>query len=105
MRRSAQTGAPTCACTKLTAIDATAAFRRELAACFESADIVLTPTAASLPWPLDRAYPEKIDGRDAGPRGSAIFGTFVNAGGLPAVIVTVAPYSGGQPIGKLAPLS
>lgn len=81
------------------ALEATHELRARLAAFFEDFDIVLTPASASLPWPVGKPYPEQIAGRDAGPRGAALFATFVNAGGLPAVTVPVTPSSGGIPIG------
>ena len=81
------------------ALEATHELRVRLAAFFEDIDIVLTPASASLPWPVGKPYPEQIAGRDAGPRGGALFSTFVNAGGLPAVAVPVTPSSAGIPIG------
>lgn len=83
----------------INAIDATLDLRAKLDAFFETADILLTPTSASLPWAIEKPYPEQIDGRSAGPRGAALFATFVNAGGIPAVSVPVAPSAGGIPIG------
>jgi len=41
----------------------------------------------------------RIDGRDVGPRGAAVFATFVNAAGLPAISIPGAPAKSGLPIG------
>jgi aspartyl-tRNA(Asn)/glutamyl-tRNA(Gln) amidotransferase subunit A len=98
-RSAAERGAGVSAAEYIDALEDTLALRRELAAYFENVDVLLTPTSASLPWALGKPYPEQIDGRDAGPRGAAIFATFVNAGGLPAISVPVTPADGGIPIG------
>jgi len=81
------------------ALDKVLELRRNLAMFFEDVDVVLTPASAALPWPIGIDYPERISGRKAGPRDAAIFATFVNAGGLPAVSVPVAPSADGIPIG------
>lgn len=81
------------------AVDAVRQLRARLASFFETADFLLTPTSASLPWALDEPFPRQIDGRDAGPRGAALFATFVNAAALPAVSVPVTPSTQGLPIG------
>jgi aspartyl-tRNA(Asn)/glutamyl-tRNA(Gln) amidotransferase subunit A len=81
------------------AIDATLELRAQLDAFFKTTDILLTPTSASLPWAIDRPYPDQIDGRSAGPRGAALFATYVNAAGIPAISVPVTPSSAGLPIG------
>jgi aspartyl-tRNA(Asn)/glutamyl-tRNA(Gln) amidotransferase subunit A len=73
--------------------------RRGCARMFEQYDILVTPAAAALPWPAREAYPPLIDGRPVGPRGHAVFTGWVNAAGLPALAVPVAPTAGGLPIG------
>ena len=85
--------------TYIQALDATFELRTHLASFFDSVDILLTPTSASLPWSIERRYPEQIDGKAAGPRGAALFATFVNAGGLPAVSVPANRSASGIPIG------
>lgn len=83
-------------------IDALAAVQEQRAAMarfFGTADFLLTPTSASLPWPLGEPYPRQIDGREAGPRAAAPFATFVNAAALPAVSLPAAPSAEGLPIG------
>ncbi|MES2787357.1 MAG: amidase [Pseudomonadota bacterium] len=73
--------------------------RTKLEVFFETADFLITPSSASLAWPIGQAYPHEIDGRKAGPRGAALFATFVNAAALPAISVPVAPSAQGLPIG------
>lgn len=98
-RATAERGASVGATDYIEALEALQAMRARLAVFFETTDILLTPTSASLPWPLTQPYPERIAGRPAGPRAAAVFATFVNAGGLPAVSVPVAPSASGLPIG------
>jgi aspartyl-tRNA(Asn)/glutamyl-tRNA(Gln) amidotransferase subunit A len=74
-------------------------FRRESAAVFERLDVIVMPSAAALPWPAADAYPPRIDGRDVGPRGHAVYTGWVNAAGLPALAVPCAPSRAGLPIG------
>jgi aspartyl-tRNA(Asn)/glutamyl-tRNA(Gln) amidotransferase subunit A len=81
------------------ALDAVQALRSRIPKCFDTTDFLLTPTSASLPWPVGQPYPEHIDGRAAGPRGAALFATFVNAAALPAVSIPVEPAPDGLPIG------
>jgi aspartyl-tRNA(Asn)/glutamyl-tRNA(Gln) amidotransferase subunit A len=81
------------------ALDAAQQLRARMAAFFETVDFLLMPTSASLPWTLGEPFPRNIDGRDAGPRGAALFATFVNAAALPAISVPVAPSADGLPIG------
>ena len=59
--------------------------RSEIDRLFERYDFLLTPAAAALPWPADQTHPPRIDGRDVGPRGHAVFTAFANAAGLPAI--------------------
>ena len=60
-------------------------------------DIILTPTAAAMPWPAAETHPETIAGHPVGPRGHAVFTAFANAAGLPAIALP-AP-ADGLPIG------
>jgi aspartyl-tRNA(Asn)/glutamyl-tRNA(Gln) amidotransferase subunit A len=81
------------------ALERVAALRRRMAELFGEFDLVLTPTAAALPWPAEVPYPDRIAGKPAGPRDHAIFTGFVNITGLPAISLPVALSAAGLPIG------
>ncbi|HUE88346.1 MAG TPA: amidase [Vicinamibacterales bacterium] len=66
---------------------------------FENRDLLLTPTAAALPWPRGTPFPATIAGVRAGPRASAIFTTFVNVAGIAAISLPAEPAPSGLPIG------
>lgn len=73
--------------------------RRESEAVFERWDVVMTPSAAALPWPAEQPHPEIIDGNKVGPRGHAVYTGWVNACGIPALNLPCAPSKRGLPIG------
>jgi aspartyl-tRNA(Asn)/glutamyl-tRNA(Gln) amidotransferase subunit A len=81
------------------ALEKVAALRRRCAEVFERTDMVLTPTAAALPWPAEQPYPDRIADRVAGPRDHAIFTGWVNIAGAPAISLPVAISKSGLPIG------
>ena len=81
------------------ALDAVAELRRSMAQAFDQYDVLATPTCAAHPWPIGTPYPKEIDGVPVGPRGSALFSTFVNAAALPAISLPVKPSASGLPIG------
>lgn len=99
IRAMALDGSKLSATDYLDAMTAALTLRQELARLFRSYDILLTPTAAALPWPKNETHPRMIDGREVGPRGSAIFTGFVNAAHLPAITVPCRPSAAGLPIG------
>jgi aspartyl-tRNA(Asn)/glutamyl-tRNA(Gln) amidotransferase subunit A len=76
-----------------------ARLRRESAALFAQADVLLLPAAAALPWPAAEAYPPVIDGQEVGPRGHAVYTGWVNAAGLPGLALPADPSREGLPIG------
>jgi aspartyl-tRNA(Asn)/glutamyl-tRNA(Gln) amidotransferase subunit A len=80
-------------------IEAIGAFRRAAARAFERYDLIITPSAAALPWDAETPYPDTIDGRPVGPRGHAIYTAWVNACGHPGINLPCAPSKGGLPIG------
>jgi aspartyl-tRNA(Asn)/glutamyl-tRNA(Gln) amidotransferase subunit A len=83
----------------LGALEAVSALRRHVAELFEGVDLVLTPTAAALPWPAATPYPDRIDGKPAGPRDHAIFTGWVNIAGVPALSLPIGLSRSGLPIG------
>ena len=95
----AASGAKIPAVEYLGALDAVSRLRREVEQLFERYDLVLTPTAAALPWPATEIYPPMIAGQPAGPRGHAIFTPLANAAGLPAISLPCAQSANGLPIG------
>lgn len=76
-----------------------ARMRERLGETFAQYDVLLTPSAAALPWPAQDAFPAKIAGREAGPRGHAVFTAFANASGCPAISLPCTPSVAGLPIG------
>jgi aspartyl-tRNA(Asn)/glutamyl-tRNA(Gln) amidotransferase subunit A len=81
------------------AMHAAHVLRGRLAELFTSYDMILTPTAAALPWPAEITHPGTIAGIPVGPRGAAIFTGFVNAAGCPAISIPCTPSRSGLPIG------
>lgn len=73
--------------------------RIDAAAAFEKHDLILTPSAAALPWAAEKPFPEFIDGQAVGPRGHAIYTGWINACGIPAINLPCASSSKGLPIG------
>ena len=76
-----------------------ARLRRDCAALFEQVDVIVMPAAAALPWQAELAYPDRIAGVPAGPRGHAVYTGWVNAAGLPALALPCTPSREGLPIG------
>jgi len=72
--------------------------RGEMRGLFADHDVLLTPAAAALPWPVDTTHPALIDGQAVGPRGHAVFTTLANAAGLPAVALPCG-WHAGLPLG------
>ncbi|MCP8688094.1 amidase [Marinobacterium sedimentorum] len=83
----------------LRALESIDQFRSDVTAAYGDIDIIMTPSAAALPWPAATPYPDHIDGREVGPRGHAIYTGWVNACGHPAINLPSAPSSAGLPIG------
>ncbi len=83
----------------LRALERVTSLRRTFAMQTECYDVLLTPTSAALPWSIDCRFPETIDGRDVSPRAAAVFATFVNAVGHPAINLPGKPSRDGLPIG------
>ena len=99
IRAMAEAGAGLAAADYFDALHAAMALRGNLARLFRGHDLILTPTAAALPWPREETHPRTIAGQAVGPRGVAVFTGFVNAAGLPAITVPGRPSAAGLPIG------
>jgi aspartyl-tRNA(Asn)/glutamyl-tRNA(Gln) amidotransferase subunit A len=99
MRALAVDGDAVPAARYLAAIEALDAFRRTVTAAFADLDLVMTPSAAALPWPAEEPFPPVIDGQAVGPRGHAVFTAWVNACGHPALALPSSPAPNGLPIG------
>jgi aspartyl-tRNA(Asn)/glutamyl-tRNA(Gln) amidotransferase subunit A len=76
-----------------------ARMRERLSATLAEYDMIMTPSAAALPWPARQPYPPAIDGRTVDPRGHAVYAAFVNASGCAAISVPCAPSREDLPIG------
>ncbi|MEH6823807.1 MAG: amidase [Motiliproteus sp.] len=83
----------------LDAIDRIDQFRRTVTEAYADFDIIMTPSAAALPWPAAEPYPCMIDGQSVGPRGHAIYTGWVNACGHPGLNLPSAHSALGLPIG------
>jgi aspartyl-tRNA(Asn)/glutamyl-tRNA(Gln) amidotransferase subunit A len=81
------------------AIEKVSALRRLSAELFERIDLILTPTAAALPWAAETPYPDRIAGQPAGPRDHAIFTGWVNMCGVPAINMPIGVSESRLPIG------
>ena len=73
--------------------------RAALERIFAQLDLLLMPAAAALPWPIGVPHPSRIDNREVGPRGHALFTGFANAAGLPAISLPCTPAPDGMPVG------
>ncbi len=95
----AQEGEALSAADYVEAVAAVMAFRRRIANLFGRYDLVLTPSAAALPWPAAEAFPPVIDGKPVGPRGHAIYTGWVNVAGTPGLALPLGFSKSGLPIG------
>jgi aspartyl-tRNA(Asn)/glutamyl-tRNA(Gln) amidotransferase subunit A len=98
-RQMADAGRKVSAARYLDGIEIVRAFRREVAEALAAFDLILTPSAAALPWPAGQPFPTAIAGRNVGPRGHAVYTGWVNACGHPAINLPCDPADDGLPIG------
>jgi aspartyl-tRNA(Asn)/glutamyl-tRNA(Gln) amidotransferase subunit A len=82
-----------------TLLDRVERLRDDCTRLFKQWDVIAMPSAAALPWLATQAFPTEIAGQPVGPRGHAVFTGWVNAAGLPAISIPVAPSARGLPIG------
>jgi aspartyl-tRNA(Asn)/glutamyl-tRNA(Gln) amidotransferase subunit A len=66
---------------------------------FDDTDFILTPTTPVFLWPKNEPFQKLIAGQEAGLRDSAIYTTFVNVAGLPAISLPAGLDSNGHPLG------
>jgi len=71
----------------------------QLSLAFEIYDLIMTPSAAALPWKADQAFPGEIAGQAVGPRGHAVFTAFVNLAGAAGINLPCGQSKSGLPIG------
>jgi aspartyl-tRNA(Asn)/glutamyl-tRNA(Gln) amidotransferase subunit A len=71
------------------ALETCLGIRSEAAQPFARFDLLLSPTTAALAWPAAEAFPPRIDGREAGPRGHAVFTAWANVADLAGLTVPV----------------
>jgi len=81
------------------ALEAVKALQAKLSIFFARYDLIMTPSAAALPWPAEKAFPQIIGGQEVGPRGHAIFTAFANMTGCPGISIPATPSAAGLPIG------
>jgi aspartyl-tRNA(Asn)/glutamyl-tRNA(Gln) amidotransferase subunit A len=81
------------------ALNAVKELQRSLSIFFDRYDLIMTPTAAALPWPAAEPFPPMIAGEKVGPRGHAVFTAFANMAGCPGISIPGAPSANGLPIG------
>ncbi len=70
----------------------------QLSLAFETYDLIMTPSAAALPWKADHAFPDEIAGQAVGPRGHAVFTAFVNLVGAAGINLPCGQSSSGLPL-------
>jgi aspartyl-tRNA(Asn)/glutamyl-tRNA(Gln) amidotransferase subunit A len=71
---------------------------RAIATFMQDYDLFLTPTLASLPFPLLQDHPDRIDGRAVGPDDWACFSAIANLTGQPAISLNMGWSATGLPI-------
>ncbi len=79
-------------------LDQLAGFRARVEEAWQF-DVLVTPASAAPAWPVERLFPETIDGMPGTVRSAAIFATWVNACGYAAISVPVTPAADGRPVG------
>ena len=96
VKQAADRGATITASDYLTALEQLAAFRLHVVERWHGFDVILGPTSASMPWPVDPAQP--YDEPASAPYVS-MFNKLANATGYPAICIPGEPAPSGLPIG------
>ena len=81
------------------ALNAIKGIESQLSLAFETYDLIMTPSAAALPWKAEQAFPCEISGQAVGPRGHAVFTAFVNLTGAAGINLPCGQSQSGLPIG------
>src|SRR6185295_11400769 len=78
MQELAAQGSALTAADYVGALNSIKRLQSQLSIAFETYDLIMTPSAAALPWKVGEAFPREIAGRAVGPRGHAVYTAFVN---------------------------
>lgn len=81
------------------AIDVARRLRMEMATVYERCDVIMTPSSAAQPWPVEEKFPSRINGQEVDGGAHNIFTGFANISGYPAMSIPCAPSRAGLPIG------
>jgi aspartyl-tRNA(Asn)/glutamyl-tRNA(Gln) amidotransferase subunit A len=99
MQEVAMRGSSLSAADYVSALSSLRTVENQLSLAFETYDLIMTPSAAALPWKADEAFPSEIAGQSVGPRGHAVFTAFVNLAGCAAINLPCGHSRSGLPIG------
>lgn len=80
-------------------LDALAGLRSSVSESWRDFDVLITPSATTVAWPVGLTHPPTIDGKVADGRSATAFTTWVNACGLPALSIPIGFSPAGLPIG------
>jgi aspartyl-tRNA(Asn)/glutamyl-tRNA(Gln) amidotransferase subunit A len=98
-RAVAEDGAKKTASQLIEALADVRAIRRAAGDFFAHYDLLICPATAALAWSAADAFPHEIDGQPVGPRGHAIFTSWMNIAGVPAITVPLCMTKSGGGIG------
>lgn len=99
MRELARLGETTPASELMRATQQIDRLRGLMAVWFRDYDMLLMPATAAQPWPIGLSHPPSIDDQPIGPRGHAIFTSWVNVIGHPSLSVPIGLDPNGLPVG------
>jgi len=99
MRELAMIGTRLSAADYVGALNSVKRVESQLSVAFETYDLIMTPSAAALPWKADQVFPSEIAGQAVGPRGHAVFTAFVNLSGAAGINLPCGQSKSGLPIG------